>query len=477
MNQMPDTTKIEESPGSFYLHDEAIDRAVGAVVGSAVGDALGAFYETAYPRFDEEITMRPGGGFDHRRALGGWTDDTSMALGILDALAAGHAEAVAELAEAVARHREAGRGDEGHGDEGRDDEGRDDEGRGVPDRPDWHWDPPPIRLPAMAANFLRWYRGGPPDVGIQTSQILGSAASPEDVAEAARRFAEANPDSAGNGALMRTAPVALAGYLSDHVAPLAAEVAELTHPHPDSVDACVLWSVAVNQAIHDRLRWLTLPGDLGGTDDGPEGTVDFRKAVRSGLEFLPEARRDRWSGLIDAAVAVSDPAEARRLFTPNGWVVTAFQAALWAISATPVRSPSQHFRDALVAAVRLGHDTDTVAAIAGGLLGARWGLAAIPTEWTRCLHGDRVRGETVTGAELAAIALAAFDCTMRRWFSLRAEHWNTPMAMTKVTAENVDELTRRAKVWEKYRRQVEETGDTDSEILYEAGIFKRPDDE
>jgi len=61
-----------------------------------------------------------------------------------------------------------------------------------------------------------------------------------------------------------------------------------------------------------------------------------------------------------------------------------------------------------------------VAAIAGGLLGARWGLAAIPAEWTRHLHGDRVRGETVTGAELATVAMRAFDCTMRRFFEERA---------------------------------------------------------
>jgi ADP-ribosylglycohydrolase len=82
------------------------------------------------------------------------------------------------------------------------------------------------------------------------------------------------------------------------------------------------------------------------------------------------------------------------MFNPNGWVVTAFQAALSAIVNTPepAEQPSNHFRDTLVAAVRIGDDTDTVAAIAGALLGARWGTGAIPGEWIKLVHGDRRRG-------------------------------------------------------------------------------------
>ena len=48
---------------------------------------------------------------------------------------------------------------------------------------------------------------------------------------------------------------------------------------------------------------------------------------------------------------------------------------------------AQHFQHALEAAVRGGGDTDTVAAIAGGLLGARWGASAVPLAWRRILHG------------------------------------------------------------------------------------------
>jgi len=90
--------------------------------------------------------------------------------------------------------------------------------------------------------------------------------------------------------------------------------------------------------------------------------------------------------------------------------VTAFQAALSAIVNTPepIDQPSDHFTDALVAAVRIGHDTDTVAAIAGGLLGARWGVSAIPTAWTDVLHGQRRNGtELLTLTDLQTLVMAA----------------------------------------------------------------------
>ena len=49
--------------------------------------------------------------------------------------------------------------------------------------------------------------------------------------------------------------------------------------------------------------------------------------------------------------------------------------------------PGQHMQHALEAAVRGGYDTDTVAAIAGGPLGAVWGASAVPLEWQRIVHG------------------------------------------------------------------------------------------
>ena len=335
--------------------EAAIDRAVGAVIGSAVGDALGAGYEGSYPHRNEEITMRGGRGPGRGRRRGAWTDDTAMALGILDVLATGNSD-----------------------------------------------------TDAIAANFIAWCAAGPPDIGHQTRWVLNSAARPRDLPNRALAFMRYKPDAAGNGGLMRTAPVALAAPGDrDEVVRLAAEIASLTHPHQDSVDACVLWSLAIEEAIRCA--------------DADE-SFDFGAAVFRGLDCLPPGqRRIRWAELIDTALTTATAAEARRRFTPNGWVVTTFQAALWAVTSTPVPRdrPAEHFREALVAAVRVGHDTDTVAAIAGGLLGARWGLEAIPDRWTRPLHGDRLRGDTVAGGELARLACRAFQAGLKRLFALQ----------------------------------------------------------
>jgi len=51
---------------------------------------------------------------------------------------------------------------------------------------------------------------------------------------------------------------------------------------------------------------------------------------------------------------------------------------------------------------------------AGGLLGARWGLEAIPDRWTRLLHGDRMRHDPVSGGELAELAFRAFRVGIAR---------------------------------------------------------------
>lgn len=62
-----------------------------------------------------------------------------------------------------------------------------------------------------------------------------------------------------------------------------------------------------------------------------------------------------------------------------------------------------HLPDALTTAIRIGDDTDTVAAIAGALLGARWGASAIPPEWRRISHGyPGLTGERLV--ELAHLA-------------------------------------------------------------------------
>ncbi|HET9058468.1 MAG TPA: ADP-ribosylglycohydrolase family protein [Acidimicrobiales bacterium] len=216
----------------------------------------------------------------------------------------------------------------------------------------------------VAGRFLAWYGEHPKDVGIQTSEVLGRAEAAADVARcAAERFARHPGSSAGNGSLMRTAAVAL-GALGDdsRLIEMAMEISALTHADPVTGEACALWCIGIDRALR-------------------EGRLD---GVEEGAKLLAPSRRDFWCERIEEA-RKRPPAS----FTPNGWVVTAFQAALSAVWQTPVPAdlPARHLQDALQSAVKIGNDTDTVAAIAGGLLGARWGASAVPARWKAMLHG------------------------------------------------------------------------------------------
>ena len=298
------------------LTTEQRDRAAGVLVGQACGDALGVPYEFGTPPPDGRPQMVGGGLGPY--APGEWSDDTQMAVCIAQVAATG-----ADLTSAEA-------------------------------------------LDEIASGFEAWYASGPADVGNQTSAVLELATrmpgSPaERLREASRRVHERTGLSAGNGALMRTGPVALAHLDDPDRAALAArEIAGLTHHDPRAGDSCVLWTDLVRRAVLD--------GRL------PE--VD--------LGLLPEERRDEWAALVAAAEELA-PAT----FTPNGDTMRAFQAA-YASVRTAERSGETGralVETGLVAAVMVGHDTDTVAAIAGALLGALGGFAAVPEEWREAVHG------------------------------------------------------------------------------------------
>jgi hypothetical protein len=104
---------------------------------------------------------------------------------------------------------------------------------------------------------------GPKDVGVQTSNVLGAAEGNAGAlaAAAARRF-EAHPrGAAGNGSLMRTAPVALAHLGDDRaIVDHAVAVSALTHGDPVAGEACALWCIAIDRAVREE--------GLDGIDDG-----------------------------------------------------------------------------------------------------------------------------------------------------------------------------------------------------------------
>ncbi len=300
-----------------------LDRAAGVLVALGCGDALGVPYEFARPPEGEPEMIGGGLGPYHP---GEYSDDTQMAVCIAEVAATG-----ADLTASDS-------------------------------------------LDQIAERFLAWGSTGASDVGIQTRHVLAAARAATGppaarMAAAARRLHGETGHTAGNGALMRTGIVGLASLGDlDQTAAAARAVAELTHTDPLAGDSCVLWSIGVAVAVAD------------GTFDG----------VRRGLDYLSAERRDMWAAWLDEAEGADS-----KQFPNNGFTVTALQAAYAAITATAVPPdrpdsgdfPCLHLQRALSEAVLSGNDTDTVAAIAGALLGARWGVSAVPARWRRIVHG------------------------------------------------------------------------------------------
>jgi ADP-ribosyl-[dinitrogen reductase] hydrolase len=298
-------------------HDvDRSDRVEGVLLGGACGDALGVPYEFgSAPLAPGEQPRLIGGGLGPY-APGEWSDDTQMAV------------VLARVAAEQGLRRVAA-------------------------------------LDAVVRGWIAWLDDGASDVGTQTRQVLATVAAHDGTrlwsasSAAAAALHRRTGRTAGNGSLMRTAPVALA-FLDDPatMALVARWVSEATHADDLAGDACVLWCHAIRRAVLD-----------GAMPDLAELVAE-----------LPVARRDRWTGWI-ADAGQRPPSD----FTPNGYVVTALQAA-WSAIRHPVGAGSPVVAS-LTAAVHAGDDTDTVAAIAGSLLGAAHGARALPDEWLAAVHG------------------------------------------------------------------------------------------
>ncbi|GAA6527086.1 ADP-ribosylglycohydrolase family protein [Intrasporangium sp. DVR] len=221
-------------------------------------------------------------------------------------------------------------------------------------------------LDAVAEAFAGWLLDGATDVGAQTRTVLMDAGHLEGrpherLVAASRALHDRTGLTAGNGALMRTSVVGI-WNVGDRVATARAarSIAQLTHADPLAADSSILWSEAIRVAV-------------------TEGRLD----LASGLDLVSPDHTRHWAEWIEQATG-----EHPGRFVNNGYTVTALQAAWAAITTTDRgdRSP-MHLQRGLQAAVRAGHDTDTVAAIAGSLLGARYGASGVPTQWRRMVHG------------------------------------------------------------------------------------------
>lgn len=172
-------------------------------------------------------------------------------------------------------------------------------------------------------------------------------------------------DALGNGSLMRILPLALAGRDTDDATLVAwAEAASaVTHGAPLARAACALYTLAARRLLRD-------PDNVQAALDDAVGSL--REVVAGGPLAAAVETLLAWEGR-----------------SGRGHVADAF----W--SAWDSFAGAASYEETVGRAIRLGNDTDTTAAIAGGLAGIRWGIDGIPTAWRLAMRGSEVAGPLV----------------------------------------------------------------------------------
>jgi ADP-ribosylglycohydrolase len=162
----------------------------------------------------------------------------------------------------------------------------------------------------------------------------------------------------GNGSLMRILPVALVdrnGSL-ETVVDHAIRASALTHRHPRSQLVCAVYCLVARSLLHGEPR---------------------EHAASRACEAVRDLVSESHVGELPTVERFTTP-------TGSGYVVDTFWSA-WSVFAS-----SGSFAETIERAIRFGSDTDTTAAVAGGLAGIYWGRSGIPAEWLSALRGREI---------------------------------------------------------------------------------------
>lgn len=217
----------------------------------------------------------------------------------------------------------------------------------------------------LAARLLEWFESNGRGMGSQTRAVLNALGAGMLPSEAARLvWEESGNNPAGNGAVMRCAPIAMRWRLDPVTLRKETEnSSRITHHDP----RCVWSAYAVNLAVADALngRTASIESIAATLDDAGVSpiTVQFARGT-SGRE-LDELRLDG---------------------STMGYTLKAMQVGLWCLER------GTDFEESLVAVIEAGGDTDTNGAVAGAVLGALHGASAIPSRWV----GGVARAERLT---------------------------------------------------------------------------------
>jgi ADP-ribosyl-[dinitrogen reductase] hydrolase len=294
----------EPAPEAAQIMRTLRNRYRGAMIGMAVGDAIGTTIEFSDPGTESVHDMVGGGPF--MLPVGAWTDDTSMALCLAESLIL---QQEFDAADQMRRYTW------------------------------WH-------ERGYFSSIGHCF-----DIGITTRQAL-------------MRFArDGNPiagstseNTAGNGSLMRLAPIPLMyGYDDALCVEYARQSSRTTHGAPQAVDACAAYALLIAGALRGHSH-----------------------AQLCGATYAPLTQY-QWHHTITEVVNGSYRHHQPPHIAGTGYVVKSFEAAMWALY------HHETFADAVLAGINLGEDADTTGAIVGQLAGALYGESRIPIHWRQRL--------------------------------------------------------------------------------------------
>lgn len=162
----------------------------------------------------------------------------------------------------------------------------------------------------------------------------------------------------GNGSLMRILPVCLYNYLKkadkDSAIDNIHSVSALTHAHDRSCIACGIYDFIIQELISTSRK------------------SSVKKALDKAKEYYKENDENKsFSRLYEENFELTAESDVKS----SGYVVDTLEAAVWCLLNTT------NYKECVLKAVNLGQDTDTVAAVAGGLAGILYGYKNIPSEW------------------------------------------------------------------------------------------------
>lgn len=201
-----------------------------------------------------------------------------------------------------------------------------------------------------------------------------------------------NPESKGCGTVMRSAPFGLLPFVSEEtITKFAVNGAALTHGHRAALQGAAAFALLIHRlAMAD-----------GGTGAGPETPAALlRDAVAAALAQAqrPEGSPEVAARLSEAVSLAAGPALAPESLTARlgeGWVAEealaiAAYAALSTLPGDGGGTPQEHFRSAIAVAVNHDGDSDSTGSITGNILGALYGVEALPADWLEALEAPEV---------------------------------------------------------------------------------------